>query len=92
MIRKIFVLLVLLTSFVFNSWSQPAVGQWEVYPTRSTEANVIFDTGDDLVYFMSGNNLFSYDKSSNEIEAYNVGNYLSDSNIRVFITITKRII
>ena len=67
MIRKIFVLLVLLTSFVFNSWSQPAVGQWEVYPTRSTEANVIFDTGDDLVYFMSGNNLFSYDKSSNEI-------------------------
>ncbi len=82
MIRKIFVLLVLLTSFVFNSWSQPAVGQWEVYPTRSTEANVIFDTGDDLVYFMSGNNLFSYDKSSNEIEAYNVGNYLSDSNIK----------
>ena len=82
MLRKFFVLLLLLTSIIFHSWSQPPVGQWEVYPTRSTTASVVFDSGDDLVYFMSGNNLFSYDKSSNEIESYNAGNYLSDSNIK----------
>ncbi len=82
MLRKFFVLLLLLTSIIFHSWSQPPVGQWEVYPTRSTTASVVFDSGDDLVYFMSGNNLFSYDKSSNEIESYNAGNYLSDSKIK----------
>lgn len=82
MLRKIVVLFFLLTSISFYSWSQPSVGQWEVYPTRSTEASVIFDSGDDLVYYMSGNNLFSYDQSSNEIESYNTGNYLSDSKIK----------
>ena len=62
--------------------AQQAVGQWQLYPTKSTVAGIVYESNGDEVYYMSGSNLFSYDKSTSEIETYNTGNYLSDNGIK----------
>lgn len=62
--------------------AQQAVGQWQLYPSKSTTPGVIYESTGDEVYYMSGSNLFSFDKSTSEIETYNTGNYLSDSGIK----------
>ena len=62
--------------------AQLAVGQWQLFPTKSSEAGIIYESIHDEVYYLSGNNLFSYDKSTSEIETYNSGNYLSDNEIK----------
>ena len=62
--------------------AQQAVGQWQLYPTKSAASGVIYESVYDEVYYISGDNLFSYDKVTNEIETYNSGNYLSDNGIK----------
>lgn len=62
--------------------AQHAVGQWQVYPTKSTTPGAIFETVSDIVYYMSGTNLFYYDKETTEIGTLNSGNYLSDTGIK----------
>lgn len=62
--------------------AQQGVGQWKLYPTKSTTSGHIYESTGDEVFYISGTNLFSYDKSTTEIETYNTGNYLSDSGIR----------
>ena len=42
--------------------AQQAVGQWQLYPTKSTVAGIVYESNGDEVYYMSGSNLFSYDK------------------------------
>lgn len=82
MIKKLFLVIILSLCWTMISHAQVAVGQWQIYPAKSASAGMVYDTPDDIVYYMSGTNLFSYDKSSNEIESYNSGNYLSDSGIK----------
>ena len=62
--------------------AQQAVGQWQLYPTKSAASGVIYESVYDEVYYISGDNLFSYDKVTNEIETYNSSNYLSDNGIK----------
>ncbi len=80
MVKKLFIIVMLCWAVMLQA--QPPVGQWQTYPTWSTTPGKIFDTADDVVYYMSGINLYSYDKVSNEMETYNTGNYLSDSGIK----------
>ena len=62
--------------------AQQAVGQWQLYPTKSAQSGIIYESLYDEVFYISGGNIFSYDKSSCEIETYNSGNYLSDNGIK----------
>lgn len=58
-----------------------ADGQWRIHPKFvSTEAQEVVEMGDRVFYLVS-NNLFCYDKSTDENEAWNKQNYLSDTYI-----------
>ncbi len=80
--KKILLAIVVMCSVTVIAHAQQAVGQWKLYPTKSTQSGIIYESVDDEVYYMSGSNVFSYDKSTNEIETYNSGNYLSDNDIK----------
>lgn len=80
MAKKIMFVVMLCSAVLVQA--QQAVGQWQLYPSKSTTPGVIYESTGDEVYYMSGSNLFSFDKSTSEIETYNTGNYLSDSGIK----------
>lgn len=80
MVKKI--LLIVMLCWVVSVQAQQAVGQWEVYPSKSTVAGAVYESTGEEVYYISGNNLFSYNKVTSEIETYNTGNYLSDTGIK----------
>ncbi len=80
MIKKLLFIFLFLGTII-STQAQLAVGEWQVFPTKSTTPGIIYDT-DDIVYYMSGASLFSYDKDNNEIETYNLGNYLTDTKIK----------
>ena len=82
MIKRILTLVVIMCSVSILMLAQQAVGQWNLYPTKSTQSGIIYESVGDEVYYMSGSNIFSYDKTTNEIETYNSGNYLSDNGIK----------
>lgn len=80
MIKKLLFIAVLCSAVSVQA--QQAVGQWKLYPTKSTTPGVIYESTGDEVFYISGANLFSFDKNTTEIETYNTGNYLSDSGIK----------
>ncbi|MBQ4138921.1 MAG: hypothetical protein II592_05180, partial [Muribaculaceae bacterium] len=58
-----------------------AQGQWRIHPKFvSSEAQQVVEMGDRVFYLVS-NNLFCYDTSTQENEAWNKQNYLSDTYI-----------
>lgn len=83
MIKKLFLLmLMLLPCAAATVQAQYGVGDWKIHATFSGQnvQNVI-DTGD-KVYYLVSNNLFCYDKTTQENEALNKRNYLSDVLIK----------
>ena len=80
--KKILVLSIIMCCAALLSQAQQAVGQWQLYPTKISTAGTIYEGVDDEVYYLSGNNLFSYNKNTFEISSYNSGNSLSDNNIK----------
>lgn len=56
------------------------IGSWKVYPTYANPPQKVIET-DDIVYYTTGNNLFSYNKKTDENYVYNEGNKLTDNNI-----------
>ncbi|MBQ0068399.1 MAG: hypothetical protein KBT09_01395 [Bacteroidales bacterium] len=76
MIKKIFLTLAVLLPIV--SVAQNAVDSWRVHPFfvgARLQNNI--DTGD-KIYYLSSNNLYCYDKQTQENETLNQTNYLSD--------------
>ncbi len=67
---------------VVTMQAQQAVGQWELYPNKSSNPGIIYESNGDEVFYISGTNLFSYNKITSEIETYNTSNYLSDTGIK----------
>lgn len=57
-----------------------AIGSWKVYPTYANPPQKVIET-EDMVYYTTGGNLFSYNKKTDENYAYNGGNKLNDRNI-----------
>lgn len=78
MIKK---LLLSISFIAFMTVQLHADGQWRIHPKFvSTEAQELVEMGDRVFYLVS-NNLFCYDKSTDENEAWNKQNYLSDTYI-----------
>ena len=71
MIKKLLLVVMLCSAVLVQA--QQAVGQWQIYPTKSTTPGIVYESTGDEVYYMSGTNLFSYDKSTSEVETYNTG-------------------
>ena len=78
MIKK---LLLSISFIAFMTVQLHADGQWRIHPKFvSSEAQELVEMGDRVFYLVS-NNLFCYDKSTDENEAWNKQNYLSDTYI-----------
>ena len=59
--------------------NQP-IGTWQFHPAFSAPAQKVIDIGE-TVYYISGGNMFSYDKKNDESYSYTVDNKLSDIGI-----------
>lgn len=67
--------------FLFSVNAQlQAEGTWKVFPTYITPAQKVVETTD-IVYYLTGGNLFSYDKKNDESCYYTTENKLNDNNI-----------
>ncbi len=73
----IVVLIVALTGMIS---AQMAVGDWRVFSSTGDPVKAI-DTPK-RVYYVSGKNLFCYDKTTEELESYNKSNILNDVNVK----------
>lgn len=78
--RHQFVTMVLVLA-AFLAQAQNDYGKWVIHPIFAGEniTNCI-DTGDD-VYYLASDNLYHYDKSTQENEHLNRANYLNDSGV-----------
>lgn len=56
------------------------MGTWTTYPTFAAPPQKVIEASK-KVYYLSGGNLFSYDKKGDETYAYTTGNKLNDCNI-----------
>ena len=76
------ILTIMLALVALASQAQNDYGLWTIHAMFAGEnvANCI-DTGDD-VYYLSSDNLFRYDKDTQENEHLNRANYLSDSGVK----------
>ena len=77
MIKRIFICLAILVPFL--SSAQIPVGEWNVYSVF-TDVTKMLQTPD-KVYYLSGSNLYSYDKKYQETYNYTTLNKLSDKVI-----------
>lgn len=80
MIKKLLFITVMCVVTIMSQ--AQAMGQWQLYPSKSSSAGIVYEGTGDCVYYVSGSNIFSYDKSTTEIETYNSGNYLSDTDVK----------
>lgn len=82
MIKRLLLLLALMLPCAAASvHAQFGVGDWKMHSVFSGQkAQNIIDTGD-KVYYLVSNNLFCYDKQTQENEALNRRNYLNDAII-----------
>lgn len=74
----------LLVSFVFSlllSGQNNEEGTWYFHPTYTNPPQKLVETDKEIVYYLSGGNLFSYDNKTEENYAYTVNNKLNDSEI-----------
>lgn len=79
MIKKGLVSISLLVAVAMSA--SAAGGQWRIHPKFvSSEAQHVVEMGD-RVYYLVSHNLYCYDMSTQENEAWNKQNYLSDVNI-----------
>lgn len=64
----------------FASAQKTPIGTWKVYPTYSTPNQKVVETTD-VVYYLTGGSLFSYDKKNDENYSYTTDNKLNDNSI-----------
>ena len=80
--KKNILFAIVLSCVCFIMKAQQVEGLWSFYPTKSSTAGIIYESIGDEVFYISGSNLFSYEKESGDITSYNSGNYLSDNTIK----------
>ena len=76
MIKRILFILITIISFT-TAWAQTSVGNWKVYSMFSTISKI--EQTSEKVYFISGNNLYSFDKNTEEVYNYTLRNKLNDN-------------
>lgn len=62
-----------------DAQKQP-IGTWEIVSTYAKPAQKVIEAGD-MVYYLTGGMLFSYDKKADESYSYTIGNKLNDNSI-----------
>lgn len=78
MIRKILMIAAFLLTVA--TMKAQSVGDWNIFTRFAGNIDNIVETSE-MVYYTSGNRLFSFNKESNETYAYNTRNKLNDTNI-----------
>lgn len=77
-IKKTIISFLIVALVPFVASGVEAIGTWTIHPIYANPPQKVIET-DDIVYYTTGNNLFSYDKKNNENYAYNEGNKLADN-------------
>ena len=80
--KKIILFAIVVACVSFIAKAQQVEGLWSFYPTKASTAGIVYESIGDEVFYMSGSNLFSYEKESGNITSYHSGNYLSDNTIK----------
>ncbi len=80
---KIWLALFLSALLPANALAQLAIGDWQIYNNFSPNAVKVLDTPH-KVYFLSGGNLYSYDKDTEETFGYTSRNSLNDIDVADF--------
>lgn len=76
MIRKLILFVAMLLPLM--AVAQNVTDSWRIHPFFvGTKLQNVIDTGDQ-VYYLTGNNLYCYDKTTQENESLNSSNYLND--------------
>ena len=77
MIKRVFLILIALIPL--SVFAQKTVGNWNIYPRYSAISKMVQTP--QKVYFLSGGNLYSYDKVTQETYNYTSCNKLHDNNV-----------
>lgn len=80
MIKKIYTLLICATA-AFTAAAQSIPGSWDVIPMSSPLFSKVLDTPD-VVYYITGTSLYSYNKDSQETTYYSPGSNISGTGIQ----------
>ena len=78
MIKRLFFILIAFVSFT-TAVAQTAVGNWKVYSMFSDIKKM--EQSHNKVYYLSGTNLFSFDKETEETYSYTLKNKLNDITV-----------
>lgn len=81
MTRKIIIALMTALAAAGQAAAQGAIGSIKIHPTFGNDITRLIDTGD-MVYYLSDNTLYSYDKVNDESDYYSRNNRLNGSTVR----------
>ena len=79
--RRLIISLLYIMAAVTQVAAQGVIGSLKIHPIFGNSITKIIDTGD-MVYYLSDNTLFSYDKANDESDSYSRNNRLNDSFIK----------
>lgn len=78
---SILALISLLCALSIKGQNNREEGTWYFHPIYTNIPNKVIETDKEMVYYLSGENLFSYDKRSDENNSYTINNMLNDNGI-----------
>lgn len=81
MVNRLIAIITLIIATAAHATAQGVIGSLKIHPAFGNSVTNIIDTGD-MVYYLSDNTLFSYDKVNDESDSYSRNNRLNDSSIR----------
>lgn len=78
---RISIITILAAMTAIQAYAQGVIGSIKIHPMFGNSVTKIIDTGS-MVYYLSDNTLFSYDKDNDESDSYSRNNRLNDSAIQ----------
>ena len=81
MAKRFIITILSIAALALQASPQGAIGSIKIHPAFGNSITKIIDTGN-VVYYLSDNSLFSYDKGNDESDSYSRNNRLNGSSVR----------
>ena len=81
MTKRFLITILSVTAIIIEAMAQGAIGSIKIHPIFGNQVTKVIDTGS-MVYYLSDNSLFSYDKDNDESDSYSRNNRLNDSFVK----------
>ena len=79
--KKIIITILAAMAVIAQAVAQGAIGSMKIHPVFGNQITRIIDTGS-MIYYLSDNTLYSYDKDNDESDSYSRSNRLNGSLVR----------